>query len=142
MINTLFVYGTLKQDEARGSLFGSWMNKTLFDVKAATVQADLYDLGVFPAIVPGKGTVYGEAVTVKNPALMKHLVNTVDMIEGYSGDPEHPENMYVRKKVPVCLATGEVVEAYAYFFAREDFIKNFATLIEGGIWSEFKVSPQ
>lgn len=134
--NVLFVYGTLKQGECRGPIFNQWMKDDMFKVVPATTKADLYDLGPYPAILPGDNTVYGEAIVLKDNRLMQELIPTLDMIEGYSGRPDHPGNLYVRKVVEVTLASGEKVRAVTYFFANEEVLKQQAVLVESGVWSE------
>ena len=49
----VFVYGTLKRGEARARL---WPRKPQA-VEPATVRGTLYDLGDYPALVPGDDTV-------------------------------------------------------------------------------------
>ncbi len=105
-MNKLFVYGSLLQGELRhGVLEGS---RRLGPVLA---RASLRDLGSYPALLGGSGTVVGELYAVDARTLAQ-----IDRIEGY--DPDHPDDsLYRRVTLPIRhLADGrrETVLAYRY----------------------------
>ena len=83
----------------------------------------LYDLGPYPALVPGAGQVLGELYEVADPGLFEEL----DWFESYDrGRETEPE--YVRCLIP--LIEPEV-EAWVYMYDRDP---GDSTRIESGDW--------
>ena len=78
-----------------------------------TVRGVLYDLGPYPALVLGEGTVRGELYAMTDPVT---LLSLVDAIEGY-----HPDDLtrsrYVRRAARVTHPSGPVW-AWLYVFNR------------------------
>lgn len=108
-----FVYGTLKSGHLRGN---AWPCKPL-SVEPAIVQANLYDLGPYPAIVPGKGWVLGELWTFLEEDMAETIL-VLDRVEGYQELGKG--NEYERKVVEteVHSVTGaQFQKAFAYFAA-------------------------
>ena len=101
MAELVFVYGTLKRGlalaremrRARGKLLG-----------LATIRGNLYDLGPYPAAVPGRGTIHGELYAVPEPGLA-HL----DRVEGRG---------YRRRLVTALGLDGWKRKAWVYFYRR------------------------
>jgi len=77
MIDSMFVYGTLRKQECREQI----MNKISLDSKNITINAKMYDIGAFPAITLEEGMVYGEIHKIKeNP----NSFETLDCVEGFT----------------------------------------------------------
>ena len=79
-----------------------------------TINAALFDLGIYPAAVPAAdGRVWGEVYEV----VSQHdaVLAALDEIEGHR--PDVPDtSLYLRKQTPVMLTDGRAVEAWAYFY--------------------------
>ena len=79
-----------------------------------TINAALFDLGIYPAAVPTAdgGRVWGEMYETSDPA---SVLATLDEIEGYrANEPER--SLYTRVLIDVTLAGGQVQKAWAYFY--------------------------
>ena len=77
MIDSVFVYGTLRKQESRELI----MNKISLGSKNITINAKMYNIGAFPAIVLDEGTTYGEIHKIRNEASSFHII---DCIEGFT----------------------------------------------------------
>lgn len=119
----VFVYGTLKQYQCRGSVLNhdaekkgvKFLGKHVTDPKYS-----LYDLGSFPALVLGGETaIHGEVYKV-TPNVMKIL----DGIEGYP-------HFYGRVTIPTPYG-----DAWVYTLDKD---KVSGTLLHGGAWYESDV---
>ena len=93
----LFAYGTLMRGYplhrllARGAIF----------VAEARAAGTLLDLGRYPGLVPGPGSVRGEVYRVDDAELLA----VVDRAEGYN---------FVRRRVLVTLSDGRRARAWVY----------------------------
>ena len=108
----LFVYGTLKRSQCREQC---WPHPPL-RVDTATIQASLYDLGEYPAIIAGTDLVLGEVWELRR----KHMEDTLrvlDEIEGYRGCGD---DLFVRQIVCCMLEDGRQLAAWAYFYGRRE----------------------
>ena len=78
-----------------------------------SIEAALYDLGIYPAAVPTAGSrVWGE---VFETDAIGDVLSALDEIEGHR--PDDPDgSLYVREKVPADLPDGRTVEAWVYFY--------------------------
>jgi len=125
MAKKFFVYGTLKV----GGHFAERFDGLRKSCVAATLpNMDLFNLGWFPTIKPGKGEVVGEVHEYNNE---DEVLSTFDMIEGYN--PSRPTaGLYVRSEHDVVLDTGETIRAIAYTFRNE--VPGDAKKIEDGVW--------
>lgn len=85
----------------------------LKSVGRGSIQAALFDLGIYPAAVPAPDAcVWGEVYEMLEP---KDVLRALDEIEGHRpGDPDH--SLYTRALVPATLEDGQVVEAWVYFY--------------------------
>ena len=131
-MTTFFVYGTLKRGECREEVFSRHLDEDEFEIVPASVKAELYDLGPYPAIVPGEDTVFGEAVIVNNPDKVDTLIAVLDSIEGYYGD-DSPSNLYLRKEVTIQVEE-DTMEAITYMFSQEQQLRDRAKHLPDGIW--------
>jgi gamma-glutamylcyclotransferase (GGCT)/AIG2-like uncharacterized protein YtfP len=119
-----FVYGTLK--------VGGYFAKQFDDFRINTIEAeiegyDLFDLGSFPGIKPGKGKVIGELHEYRDP---EKVTRYMDSIEGYQ--PELRDGMYLRRRIPVKTITGDIKEANVYVFNLK--IPEYSKKLKSGIW--------
>jgi gamma-glutamylcyclotransferase (GGCT)/AIG2-like uncharacterized protein YtfP len=137
-ISAFFVYGTLKRSHLRGGL---WPRSPL-QVHKAIIQANLFDLGPYPAATEGDHWVLGELWIMRQQD-MPSTIQALDQIEGY--DEFKQENEYVRRRVEAFFEapktivsdngadSGRTVEhsvpAYSYFNANAKRLAN-ARLIE------------
>ncbi len=105
----LFVYGTLlKAMGLSGVLAGSRFRGHGF------IKAVLYDLGAYPAVGEGIGSVYGELYEINGEKLRE-----LDRIEGFYPD-NGPHSLYLRKETDVRLLNdGSHERAYTYFYNRD-----------------------
>ena len=78
MIDTVFVYGTLKKGQYREQS----MNEISLGSKDEKVTAKMYNIGEFPAITLEKGEVLGEIHRVKKE---QESLESLDQIEGFVG---------------------------------------------------------
>ena len=110
--SSLFVYGTLKKAQLRG---GMWPH-TPIEIVPGCVQAELYDLGPYPAITEGVDWVLGEIWRFREediPATSR----TLDRIEGYVELGK--DNQYLRTSIVAEMLSGpeigQQVRAFTYF---------------------------
>ena len=110
MIDRVFFYGTLMTGFNRRLRIG--IDSKLRYVGRGSIKAILFDLGIYPAAVPGEGRVWGELFETDEPDL---VLAGLDSIEGYRpGDPEH--SLYMRIQSPVTLEDGQTESAWVYFY--------------------------
>jgi len=120
-----FVYGTLKI----GGRFAYDFDKYRITSQTATLKGyDLFNLGWFPGIIPGKGEVIGEVHEYKHA---DHVKNHMDAIEGYSSRNKD-NSLYVRKETVVLTEDGKEIKANIYVFNQN--IPDDAKKFEGGVW--------
>lgn len=121
-----FFYGTLMTKEGRDS----YMRGLAEPVGVAQLpNAELYDVGFFPAMLPGEGTITGELWRAADEDALPALLQMLDSIEGYDElAPEH--SMYHR--VTVTLADGTVAQTYRWN-GRRDYLRR----IPGDDWKRY-----
>ncbi|MBX3014893.1 MAG: gamma-glutamylcyclotransferase [Caldilineaceae bacterium] len=107
----LFVYGTLRPPQADTAAedsryFAAIAEHVRHHTPATLSGAALYNLGAYPAAIPGEGLLYGDLLQVDAAALP-----IADHIEG------HP-TFYRRQQVLVTTATG-VATAWVYWAPQE-----------------------
>ncbi len=121
----LFVYGTLKRGRFNHPLLAPYARA----VEPASIRGELYDVGLYPALVAGEGTVRGELVRLAAPDLSR-VLTILDWLEDYRpGDEER--SMYLRRVIEVHTASGARERAYAYFYNRDPA---WLPWIAGGEW--------
>jgi gamma-glutamylcyclotransferase (GGCT)/AIG2-like uncharacterized protein YtfP len=110
MSECVFFYGTLRTGFTRRPQIG--IDSKLTYVGSGSIQALLFDLGIYPAAVPGDGRVWGEVFETNDPA---SVLASLDEIEGYR--PAAPEqSLYTRMQVPVTMENRRTVSAWVYFY--------------------------
>jgi gamma-glutamylcyclotransferase (GGCT)/AIG2-like uncharacterized protein YtfP len=132
MPNLVFVYGTLRTGQSNYGIVADWVRSA----RPATIEGMLYHLPTygFPAVVPGRGTVYGEVLEFTDFA---KALAAMDDLEEYRGPGE--DNFYERIVVCARLQDGSEVECYAYVFpvSRQNWLRSDAEYIPGGDWVEY-----
>ncbi len=111
MTDLVFFYGTLMTGFDRRRRAG--IDHQLEFVGRGSIQAALFDLGLFPAAIPATdGFVRGEVYRMRQPAA---VLAALDEIEGYRpDDPDH--SLYVRDETAVTLDDGRRATAWVYFY--------------------------
>jgi gamma-glutamylcyclotransferase (GGCT)/AIG2-like uncharacterized protein YtfP len=107
----VFFYGTLMAGFDRRRRAG--IDSKLTYVGRGSIQAALFDLGIYPAAIPAtEGLVWGEVYAMSEPQV---VLTALDDIEGYR--PEHPDrSLYTRQHADVRLPDGQVAPAWVYFY--------------------------
>lgn len=112
--HSVFVYGTLKRGEVRET---SWPCKPV-KIVASRIRAALFDLGPYPAIVPGSDWVQGERWQFAGDRDLQRTLRALDEIEGYARDPAN--DLYERVIATCHDLDGSTWDAYTYLFARPE----------------------
>ena len=104
----LAVYGLLIPGQGAFEAFG--LDRALAPAGACRIRGRLFNLGGYPGLVPGAGTVHGQLFRIQDPACLKRL----DAYENY--DPADPRGSeYLRR--PLKLIEPEVM-AWVYVYNR------------------------
>ncbi|HEX2452815.1 MAG TPA: gamma-glutamylcyclotransferase family protein [Vicinamibacterales bacterium] len=111
MGDLVFFYGTLMAGFDRRRRAG--IDSKLTYVGRGSIQAALFDLGIYPAAIPAtEGLVWGEVYAMSEPQV---VLTALDDIEGYR--PEDPDrSLYTRQHADVRLPDGQVAPAWVYFY--------------------------
>ncbi|MDZ4850940.1 MAG: gamma-glutamylcyclotransferase family protein [Pirellulaceae bacterium] len=110
VIDSIFVYGTLKQNQVR-SRFWPCLPQS---IQPAVIRAALYDTGPFPAILSGDDWVLGELWMFAHSDIEKTL-SALDEVEGFVAN--RLENLYDRIETEATLGDGAKVNAFTYCYA-------------------------
>ncbi len=107
----MFFYGTLMAGFDRRRRAG--IDPKLTYMGRGSIEAALFDLGIYPAAVPApEGLVWGEVYAMSDP---ETVLAALDDIEGYR--PDDPDlSLYARAQVPVRMPDGSLAEAWVYFY--------------------------
>ena len=107
----LFVYGTLLPEtgnERAGLLAGAEC------LGPATIRGQLYNVGEYPAVVPGgEDDVHGQVFRVPDI-----LLPVLDAVEFCTGDPPGKDDLFRRMRLPARLEGGGVYECVVYVWRR------------------------
>jgi gamma-glutamylcyclotransferase (GGCT)/AIG2-like uncharacterized protein YtfP len=124
----VFIYGTFMPGETRWGLIASVVKK----VSPSYIKGNLYDLGAFPAAVPGKhGKVLG--LNIKVP---KSFLSYMDSLEGVN-PKDHNRGLYRREELPVYSMKGKLVGTSWVYYMSEPQIQNYhGKLIPSGCWKQ------
>ena len=112
MSEHVFVYGTLMSPFNRPGR--QRVTPKLNYAGRGTINAALFDLGIYPAAVPAhdQSVVWGEVYQTNDAP---SVLSTLDEIEGYR--PTEPDrSLYMRTLTDVTLEDGSVQKAWAYFY--------------------------
>jgi gamma-glutamylcyclotransferase (GGCT)/AIG2-like uncharacterized protein YtfP len=111
MAGLVFLYGTLMSGFHRPGR--PRFDHVLLPLGRGWIRGTLYDLGIYPAAVPGtEGLVWGE---VYEMADREAVLDALDEIEAYN-EAEPDTSLYHRVEAPVTLDDGRVVTAWVYFY--------------------------
>jgi gamma-glutamylcyclotransferase (GGCT)/AIG2-like uncharacterized protein YtfP len=111
MSELVFFYGTLMLPFQRAGR--SKIDHHLRFVGRGTIQAALFDLGIYPAAVPSTdSTVRGELHEMLEPLT---VLRELDGIEGYRAS-EPDTSLDTRVRTPVTLDDGRTFDAWVYFY--------------------------
>ena len=107
----VFFYGTLMAGFDRRRRAG--IDHKLSYIGRGAIYGSLFDLGLYPAAVPGSdGRVWGEVYEMAEP---ETVLAALDEIEGYRHD-EPDRSLYLRAQADVVLAGGAQARAWVYFY--------------------------
>ena len=111
MTDLVFFYGTLMTGFARRGR--SRIDAKLALVGRGSIEAALFDLGIYPAAVPAsEGRVFGE---VQRMLDVEGVLAALDEIEGYR--PAQPDaSLYTRVETAVTFDDGHVASGWVYFY--------------------------
>ena len=111
MIELVFFYGTLMAGFDRRRRAG--IDNKLTYIGRGSIEAALFDLGIYPAAVPAPdGRVWGEVYRMSEP---QPVLAALDEIEGFSAeDPDR--SLYLRGEAEVTLKDGARATAWVYFY--------------------------
>ena len=116
-VSAIFVYCTLQQGEVRARFWPRPPQAIL----PARVPGTLYDLGPYPALVPGNDWVRGELWVLAEEDLEETL-RVLDRVEGYAQPGER--DWYRRDVIECILADGTRRQAFVYYHARPEEIRH------------------
>jgi gamma-glutamylcyclotransferase (GGCT)/AIG2-like uncharacterized protein YtfP len=107
----VFFYGTLMAGFDRRRRAG--IDDKLTYVERGSIEAALFDLGIYPAAVPSPGgRVWGEVYEMSDVDI---VLAALDDIEGFTpSDPDR--SLYIRRETGVTLPGGQAEQAWAYFY--------------------------
>jgi len=104
----LFAYGTLRPAAASAA---SWpLVERLTCLGPATMSGRLYDLGGYPGMVAGGGTVHGDLLVVRQAAELAAL----DAYEECGG----PQPLFRRTPAQAVRSDGVIEDVWVYLYAR------------------------
>lgn len=107
----MFFYGTLMAGFDRRRRAG--IDQKLTYIGRGSIQAALFDLGIYPAAVPAtEGVVWGEVYSMADP---EAVLAALDDIEGYRAD-DPDRSLYRREPAEVLLPDGSQRPAWVYFY--------------------------
>ena len=108
----IFFYGTLMQGFGLRERAG--IEPWIRFVGYGAVRGALFDLGAYPALVAGSGTVRGEVYACLDP---QRLLPRADALEHF--DPDRPRaGEYRRETLPARLDDGRTLAVWAYVYNR------------------------
>jgi gamma-glutamylcyclotransferase (GGCT)/AIG2-like uncharacterized protein YtfP len=111
MTNLVFFYGTLMSGFQRPGR--ARLDHSLRPVGRGSIQAALFDLGIYPAAIPAHDSVvWGEVHQMLDA---DSVLATLDEIEGYSSS-EPDTSLYTRAEIPVTFDDGRLATAWVYFY--------------------------
>lgn len=119
--HVLFTYGSLRK--------GAHNHRRVADnpfLGAGFVAGKLWDLGSFPGLVPGRGTVFGEMY-----ALSDQELESMDWFEGANTNPP----FYIRERRTVRLEGKRTVSAWVYRYGEKMYPSQGDVV--GGDWIKY-----
>ena len=130
MSDHLFIYGTLSTEAVPDDVAKA-VEKLKF-IGRGFVYGKLYDLGNFPGAKLARGSrsrVHGKVYRLP---VNKDVIRSLDAYEECI--PSQPsKSLYLRKKVPVTLESGDRIEAWVYEYNGD---VSYSPVIRGGDYSK------
>ncbi len=112
-IKSLFVYGSLRSGFKSPAY--EYISRYFTLAGVGKVEGALYDMGNYPAGVPGAGSfIIGELYTVNEPAELSWALGQLDDYEGLSTE-EGEQQLFRREDVNVFI-DGQKVPAWIYWY--------------------------
>lgn len=132
----VFVYGSFRPDKINYKLIGRWVRQ----IERAATRGDLYDLGLYPVMLPGDGIVRGTLLTVAD---LDRTLGVLDERMGYLG-PGCAENRFERVLVAVTTDSGAAWPAYVYIWpaGRKTELPTGAAFVPGGDWVQWQAGAE
>lgn len=116
----LAVYGTLKQ--GRGN-HHHLKDSELLGEHVTSPDYTMHSMGGFPAVtLEGKTPITTEIYKVTDESVIRNI----NMLEGYTGQRDHPRNWYDTKTIETPFGKAEM-----YYFKKAP---ERARIVENGIW--------
>jgi gamma-glutamylcyclotransferase (GGCT)/AIG2-like uncharacterized protein YtfP len=107
----VFFYGTLMAGFDRRRRAG--IDDKLKYMGRGAIQGALFDLGLYPAVIPAEeGRVWGEVYAMTDADT---VLAALDDIEGYRHD-DPDRSLYRRERTGVTLPDGSQAQAWVYFY--------------------------
>jgi gamma-glutamylcyclotransferase (GGCT)/AIG2-like uncharacterized protein YtfP len=126
-LSNIFVYGTLKRGQCREHC---WPLRPVM-TRSAWTYGRLYDLGEYPAMLPGNHRVAGQ-VWSYHKADSQQVLEALDRIEGTNQPGQ--ANEYDRTEILVTIRqTALRVSAFTYIYARPIFLERYGRQIDGSM---------
>jgi len=113
--NSLFVYGSLRSGFKNPAY--DYVSRFFYFVGEGKVQGKLFDLGPYPAGVPGNDEhfIVGELYTIRNEPEFNWAMGQLDDYEGTSGGEVDEVSFYKRELVNVFI-NDSTVPAWIYWY--------------------------
>lgn len=118
-MHRVFVYGTLKEGHLNHHVMQRFGTSKKLEVEAF-IEGIMYTLGVYPAVIEGRGAIKGEVWLVDDKTL-----KLLDQLE------DHPD--FYERKIVKLLGTEERVMAY---IMPKERLPGYARQMQAGIWSK------
>lgn len=129
-MTALFVYGTLKPDEAA---YAKYCAPYVSEVQTAQMRGELFHLPQgYPAMTDGDRWIQGALLVLKN----EQALIPMDAFEGYDPALPNADNLYVRKHRPVFDMTHQSLGIAWVYLMQPDQIESLkGILLTSGFWS-------
>lgn len=110
----LFVYGSLRSG-FRSPVY-EYISRFFTFVADAKVRGQLFDMGSYPAGVPGKDDCFiiGELYQANNPAEFSWAIGQLDDYEGVAVEPD--EVQLYRREITEVFYNGQITHAWIYWY--------------------------
>lgn len=121
--HSIFVYGSLMTNQINYKVWPSPANS----IEPATIPADLFDLGPYPGIVLGNGSVLGE---LHHVALSDwdNTIKTLDEFEEYYVD--RPTECLYQRLLVTATTQNEPKLAWAYFLTLPELVAQLGSVFK------------
>ena len=126
----IFVYGTLKPDEAN---YQRYCASVVLNATPAIALGELFALPMgFPAMTLGDKPVHGYLLSFTNPEILMAL----DELEDYQPTRNTSENLYYRQMIEVYDQEGRSLgSAWVYLMTKESVCQLEGVVLTDGCWS-------